>query len=432
MSRGKIRALGIDFGTSNTAAAILTDSGATELLELDPSTGGDPRLLKSLLYFPTRRESFFGREAISQYFERDMEGRFFQSVKKLLPNSDFQGTIIHGSHVSVEELIARYLTDTRKRIEKIIGPLGEIPVFMGRPARYAQDPGKEGLAVVRFKTACDLAGFSRYRFIEEPSAAAKTYRSEKEKELILVIDLGGGTSDFTLMRVKNLSKKVEAGHTERTEFDIYSVHGISVAGDSLDSEFMNSKLLKFFGSDIRYQRPFSSNVLTMPGSLMKVLPKWHHHAFLRERSTWSFIQSLHKELVDPEQKKWLDNLITLVEDNLGYSLHQAVEKLKVTLSETNLTDFLFKSHPIAIQFPVSTQEFEDVLQSPVQQIKEAALETLRLGKHEPEKVEALYFTGGTSQVPIIRRTLTATFPNARVVDQDTFTSVASGLALSEP
>ncbi|MBC7693210.1 MAG: Hsp70 family protein [Methylotenera sp.] len=417
-----IKAIGIDFGTSNTAAAILTDAGEVKLLELDP-TASDPRLMKSLIYFPNRKDAFFGKEAIDQYFDREMEGRFFQSVKKLLPNPDFQGTTIHNTRVSVEELVARFLRETKKRIEAQIGPMEGIPLFMGRPARYAQDPGREGLGVVRFKTACDLAGLGRFQLIEEPTAAAATYEARSnEKELMMVADLGGGTSDFTLLEIT----PERAGIKTRA----LSVHGISVAGDSLDSDFMLARLLPFFGSEVKYQRPFSGNVLTMPTSLVKVLPKWHHHAFLKERATWNFIQTLHKELVDPKQKPQLDNLITLIEENLGYALHQRVEKLKVELSGAAQADFSFKSHPIKIEFPVTAPDFENVLHPSVKAIQEAALETLRLARVNPEEVQSIYFTGGTSQVPIIRRTLSALTPQARIAEQDTFTSVAAGLAMT--
>ncbi len=414
--------IGIDFGTSNTAAAVLYDSKRpVELLKLDPASS-EPRLLKTLLYFPTRKESFFGKSAIDSYFERDMEGRFFQSIKRLLPNPDFVGTTVHGQHITLEELIARFLTHVRLQIQNQVGSLEGVSIAMGRPARYSQEPGNEGLAVVRFKKACDLAGFKNFQLIEEPTAAAKMlpqHHTKPTPELALVADLGGGTSDFTLLDM-HPSKPPRA----------LSVHGISVAGDVLDSDFVQAKLLTFFGSEIQYQRPFSSNILTMPTSFMKVLPKWHHHVFLKERSTWAFIQTLHKELVDPSQKPLLDNLITLVEENLGYSLHQRVETMKFELSERDETLFQFQFHPIDIGFKVAAQEFVDIIRSSIEQIVNAAAETLRLGNREPSHLDAIYLTGGTSKVPAIRKALSAAFKNAELRDQDAFTSVASGLALS--
>lgn len=425
------RAIGIDYGTSNTVAAALDADGKARVLTLDPGAG-DGRLLKSLLYFPERNKSFFGKAAIDQYFDLGMEGRFLQSIKRLLPNPDFTGTSLFGKHAGIEDLIARFLQELRLRIEKEIGgPIGDRPVIFGRPARYSQEPAREGLAVVRFKRAIELAGFNldRVHLVEEPVAAMIAgHRTERAKSadgegpITLIADLGGGTSDFTLFRRVSTDVQPEGIHT-------FAVHGISVAGDALDSDFFVAKLQDLFGASIRYQRPFSSNVLTMPTLLVKHLPKWHHHAFLRERATWNFILVLRKELVDEKQKPLLENLITLVEENLGYRLHVSVEDLKLRLSQESKTEFAFKSYPIDIGFPVTRPAFEQIISPSVEDIGRTALETCRIGKVKPEEVERLQFTGGTSKVPAIREDLAKRFPNAKLVDQDTFTAVAEGLAL---
>ena len=428
----RVAAIGIDYGTSNTVVAVKDGDGKIRVLELDRAEGAsDPRLLKSLLYFPERNKAYFGRSAIEQYFDLGMEGRFLQSIKRLLPNPEFTGTSLFGKHAGIEDLIARFLQDLRLRIEKEIGgSLANVPIAFGRPARYSQDPPREALAIVRFKRAIELAGFNldHVKLVEEPIAAmiAGT-RSDRKTQtgdgpITLIADLGGGTSDFTLFRQVSASVQPEGIHT-------FAVHGISVAGDALDSDFFVAKLQDFFGASIQYQRPFSSNVLTMPTGLIKHLPKWHHHAFLRERATWNFILVLRKELVDEKQKPLLENLITLVEDNLGYRLHMAVEDLKLRLSTEPKTDFGFKSYPIDIGFPVKRPEFVSIIEPSVAAIGEAAVETCRVGRVKLEEVERIQFTGGTSKVPAIRERLLKLFPNAKPVDQDTFTAVAEGLAL---
>jgi hypothetical chaperone protein len=428
---GRPSAVGIDYGTSNTVAAVLEADGSVRVLELDRDSGAsDPRLLKSLLYFPERNQSFFGKKAIEQYFDRGMEGRFLQSIKRLLPNPEFTGTSLFGKHAGIEDLIARFLQDLRLRIEKEIGSLEGVPIFFGRPARYSQDSAREGLAVVRFKRAIEMGGFelAKVRLVEEPIAAmvagaraeGKTERADGP--ITLIADLGGGTSDFTLFRRVSTAVQPEGIHT-------FGVHGLSVAGDALDSDFFVARLQNRFGAAIKYQRPFSSNVLTMPTALTKLLPKWHHHAFLRERATWNFILVLRKELVDPEQKPLLENLITLIEENLGYRLHLSVEDLKLQLSQAETTGFEFKSYPIEIVFDVSRKEFEAIIEPSVDAIGKSALETCRIGRVAAAEVEALQFTGGTSKVPAIRERLSTLFPNAKLVDQDTFTAVAEGLAL---
>lgn len=415
-------AVGIDFGTANSAASVRSSSGEVALLPLELSSPpSHESLMKTLLFFPTRSEAFFGAQAIEQYFERDREGRFFQSIKRLLPNPEFTGTTVHGKYLSLEELTARFLTEMKKRIERQIGqPLDDLPVMMGRPARYSLDADRETLATTRFQKACTQAGFNNYRLIDEPTAAALTYTSSLPKnEIVLVADLGGGTSDFTLMSV---------GSQQKTQ--VLAVHGVPVAGDSLDSIFFQNKINRYFGSEIRYQRPFSENILTLPTSFTKRLPKWHHHAFLKEKSTWDFLKNLHRELVDPNDKTYLDYLLTLIEDNLGYSLHQSVEALKVALSQSDRATFSFNSHPIAIEFEVSLSEYLAIIEPCIAIIAKTASETLKLGNIEPYQVNSVYFTGGTSKVPAIRDAILTLCPNARVVAKEAFTSVATGLAMA--
>ena len=360
--------VGIDFGTTNTCVSV-REGKRIRVLEIDPLSA-QSTLMRTLIYIPNRNESFYGKNAIDQYFDRGMEGRFFQSVKKLLPNPDFTGTSVFGIRLGVEALVARFLSELKKRIEKEVGPIDGVPIHFGRPARYSLEPEREELAVVRFKKAIELAGFKNISLIDEPTAAAlSSTRAQKEDALVLVCDLGGGTSDFTLFSAKNLGA-VQA----------LSVYGVPVAGDSLDTDFFKEKLNVFFGSEVRYQRPFSSNVLTLPSIFVRILPKWHHHAFLKERSTWEFILSLRRELVDEKQTQALENLITLVEENLGYMLHQRVENLKVSLSDSKEAEFSFKSYPIDIRFLVGAPNYDQMIEPSVVDITEAALKTLELGK----------------------------------------------------
>lgn len=420
MASSECKSIGIDFGTTNTVVAVADAQKNVRVLELDP-TSSQKNLLKSLLYFPKRNEAYFGNKAIEEYAERGMEGRFFQSIKRLLPNPEFTGTSLFGQHAGVDDLIARFLRETRTRIEKSLGHSIEgIPIAMGRPARYSNEPANEGLAVVRFKKAIEYAEFKNpIKLFEEPVAAAVVMQADTiKKEHAIVADLGGGTSDFS----------VYLEEPKTTPLPM-AVHGISVAGDVLDSDFFIAKLNPLFGSQIEYQRPFSSNILTMPTSIVKSLPKWHHHAFLKERATWSFITTLRKELVDPKQKPFLENLITLVEDNCGYKLHQEVEKLKVNLSQKQKELFAFKSYPIDIEFDVATSDWNQMISTSIDAIEKTALESCRIARISADQIGVLRLTGGTSQVPAVRKRLSETFKNARVSDHNTFTAVAEGLAL---
>jgi hypothetical chaperone protein len=416
--------IGIDFGTSNTVASVFarTADAANRVVHQALRLDLGP-VLKSLLYFPNTREAFFGREAIEQYFDREREGRFFQSIKRLLPNPEFQGTQLGGRFVSLESLIARFLSEVKKRIEaELAQPISEVRVIFGRPARYSLDEEREKLATRRFRAAIEQSGFKNYALLEEPTAASRATGSSSAG-ITLVADLGGGTSDFTVLQDQK----------------VLAVYGVPLAGDALDSAFVSEKLLPFFGSEVTYQRPFSSNVLTFPKSLISRIPKWHQHVILKEKSNWNFMLGLRNELVEPSDLQYLENLLTLVDENLGYSMHQKVELLKIAASapgfsegpESGVLPFVFQSHPIDIQLEVSRSAYEQVLRPIVARIEEAARHTLGLAGVSPAEITRLAFTGGTAQVPQLRRAIRSSVPHAQVEDQESFTAVAMGLSVSD-
>lgn len=423
MSQVKPQAIGIDFGTTNTVASVRV-SGKVKTLSLEAGST-NPFLMKTLLYFPDRKLSFFGKSAIDEYFDRGMEGRFLQSIKRLLPNPHFTGTSLHGRHVKIEDLVSIFLREVKVRIEKEVGAITGVPIFMGKPARYAQDAERENLGSERFKKSIELAGFdlNQVQFVEEPVAASRSTGTRLKKgktgPLTLIADLGGGTSDYTLFQ-----------HQTDGSLKTLAVNGIPLAGDALDSDFFVARLNPHFGANIRYQRALSSNVLTLPTLILKQLPKWHYHAFLKEPSTWNFIMSLKKELVDEHQQVVLENLISLIEENLGYKLHRSVEDLKIALSESDQNEFKFKSYPIEISFGVTRPDYEKMIELTSQKIVSCALETCALASVNPKEIEMLQFTGGTSKVPLLRERLKLLFPHAEVAEHETFTAVSNGLASS--
>lgn len=387
------------------------------VLDIDP-LATQPQLIRTLIYLPNRKESYFGKNAIDEYFDRGMEGRFFQSIKKLLPNPEFSGTSVFGIRLGVEALVARFLSELKKRIESQIGSISGIPIRMGKPARYSLDDEREALAVTRFLKALELAGFENITLVDEPTAAAQSsMSSHRENSLVFVCDLGGGTSDFTLYRAK------KSGAVETL-----AVHGVPVAGDSLDSDFFKNRLNEHFGANIKYTRPLAANVLELPTAIVKNLPKWHQHAFLKEKSTWNFILSLRNEIVNEKHRVGLENLISLVEENIGYKLHQEVERLKVALSSEPEAEFSFRSYPVAISFGVGAKPYNQMIEPSVEKIAQAALHTLQLANCDASSVEVLQFTGGTSKVPAIQARLRELFPTAKISEGEAFTAVASGLA----
>src|SRR5690606_9576768 len=128
-------------------------------------------------------------------------------------------------------------------------------VVLGRPARFSTDEGRDQLAQSRLEAAARLAGFKNIEFFAEPLAAAYDYRQGITRDkLVLVVDLGGGTSDFTVIKVS---------HGSQSQSEVLSLGGVSIAGDAVDGEIMTHKVAKHFGCDVKYRMPLSSNILTM-------------------------------------------------------------------------------------------------------------------------------------------------------------------------
>jgi len=192
--------LAIDFGTSNSLAGAWCDGKRIEALDLDP-TAKDPTLLRTLLYFPHGDLCYYGAEAIQQYIENDMEGRLFRSFKSHLPNQRYLGTFVGNRPMPLENLVGIFLLEIKKRAEAKLGT-SIASAVIGRPARYAMDEVEDAFALHRMQKAAEYAGFKKVEFVAEPLAAALDLRRQlKEEKLVLVGDFGGGTSDFTLLRI---------------------------------------------------------------------------------------------------------------------------------------------------------------------------------------------------------------------------------------
>ena len=200
--------LGIDFGTSNSLVGAWRDGQRVEALKLDPFAK-DPTLLRTLLYFSHSNQCYYGQEAIQKYLENEMEGRFFRSFKSHLPNRSYLGTFLENRVLTLENLVGQFLLEIRKRAEEQLGQPVDSAVI-GRPARYSMDVLEDEFALHRMKKAAEFAGFKNFEFVPEPLAAAFDYRRQLTQEKkVLIGDFGGGTSDFTLIRMGPYAFKKE-------------------------------------------------------------------------------------------------------------------------------------------------------------------------------------------------------------------------------
>lgn len=410
---------GLDFGTSNSALAL--PSGEVVPIDLPAA---NPRLFRSVLFFPEDDPGVFaGEGAIAEYLSGGY-GRFLQSVKTWLPSRAFQSTAIRNKPFQLEELVALLLRRIREGAERQVGAsLRE--VVLGRPAVFSEDPESEALAQRRLERAARLAGFERVGFLIEPIAAAYAYEARlTEDELVLVGDFGAGTSDFTLMR---LGPRHRGGADRRA--DIVGSDGVYVGGDKFDAEIMR-RLLPHFGAGSTYR--LTGQRLPIPNHVLNKLLSWNEMSFIREASTQQLLEQMLKT---SDRLPAVEALYDLVEENLGFHLFRAIERAKVELSSKEETLLRFDAARIHLEERLTRDEFERLTAPLIDRLDACVTRLLTRTGVGPEGVDAVFLTGGSSQIPSVRRLFVRRFGEAKLRTADAFTSVAEGLgrgARSEP
>jgi hypothetical chaperone protein len=432
-------AIGIDFGTTNSSVAILTGN-KVELVEF-PSLHGLTQSYRSVLYLEqwkragrTELKSFTGPQAIEHYLQAETPGRLIQSLKSYLPSRSLTGTEVFGRRYTLEDLIARILTDLRLRAEQQIGqPIRHATV--GRPVRFvsAETTEDDAFAVSRLEAAFLHAGFESVAFEYEPIAAAYAYESTLERdELILIGDFGGGTSDFSLLHV-GPGVRVRARGRGRSPKDLLGNAGLGLAGDAFDARIVRKLVSPALGSN-SFERTFSHApdrpapiIPAVPAWIYANLERWHYLSFLKTRNVTELLKSAKVRAQEPEK---VAALITLIDEDLGYQLHQAVQRLKIELSNAEIAEFRFRDGSMDIAAPVTRADFEAWIEDDLTAIETTVDGLLRETGIAPKQVDRVFLTGGTSFVPAVRRIFDTRFGRERVRAGNEFTSVAQGLALS--
>ena len=374
-------------------------------------------MFRSVLFFPEEgREIFAGAPAIEEYLQRSL-GRFIQSVKTWLPSATFKSTQIRGRNYGLEDLVAVLLRRIREAAEAQTGGAIE-RVVLGRPARFSSDPDADARAERRLIAAAEAAGFTEIRLLIEPIAAALAYEATLSKdELVLVADFGAGTSDLTLMRVGPTRR----GAADRRG-DVVASGGVAIGGDRFDAEIMRHKLLPRFGAGSTYD--VMGKRMTMPMAILGKLCAWHEMSFIKERGT---MQLLEQMLYTSDRAPAVEALIDLVEENLGFRLFRAIEAAKIELSTRPSARIRFDEARVQIDELLTLAEFERASASLLAALDEAVVELLARAGTLADSIDAVFLTGGSSQIPAVRALFVARFGEERLRSADAFASVAEGL-----
>ena len=406
----------IDFGTSNSLLSHIAKDGTITAIPLEEDSG---LVLRSLLYTPSSNTWYFGKEAIKEYINNDGEGRFFRSVKKFLPESHYNGTIVFNKSINISEIIAIFLGEMRRRANKYLQKNIE-KIVMGRPALYSLNKEDDQLAEARMRKACELAGFKEIHFCPEPIAAGLDYNgNSKNKKIVLIADFGGGTSDFTLMKIHN---------GPYSQDDILGLSGIFMAGDALDGMIMKDFIAPHFGSQFEYTIPGGHNILTFPRQLLKKICSPAHITHLRERDTWEFLQHIQKFALSKEGERQMGQLFTLVECQLGFPLFDEIEKSKIILGKSPSAHFNYSYPGILIDETLTLNNLKKCITPTVEEIINSMMEVFKQSGLKINDVEQVCLTGGTSQLPLIREKLSEIFGGEKLIEYNIYQSVVNGLA----
>ncbi len=406
---------GLDFGTTNSSLAWARRDGSVELVPVD-ARADNQRVLRSLLYFsPERRGFVVGRQAIDEYLQEDMQGTLIQSIKTFLADESFEQTWIYDRFYKLEDLIAVIFQHIRQAIRRTTED--DVTLVIGRPAVNVNRPERETVAQDRMRRAAQLAGFFDVAYQYEPIAAGLEYESTlTHAETVLIGDFGGGTSDFTVMRLGT-------GHTNDRRDDILASGGVQIAGDAFDERLMWHRLTKYFGAGSTY-RSFEGRSMPFPKSLLAVLGVWHHMSFLRNSKTREQIARIRHTSSDP---RVIDAFEALVEGNYAFFLFQEIEKAKSLLSSETSTRIRFEQDVIRVDEILTRADFEQIIESERAKIERCMLEVLNLSGVKPAGIDSVFLTGGSAQIPLVRQMFADHFGAAKLKSQDYLTSVAMGL-----
>jgi hypothetical chaperone protein len=415
---------GIDFGTTNSALSIYND-GKVDVIGIDDHNPV-AKSMRSVLYFNDENKTYVGQDAINNYISDGAAGRFMQSIKTFLPSTSFDHTTIYGKKYTIEDLIYIILNKIKQKGEAYVGSEVE-NVVMGRPVIFSENKEKDALAEKRLTKAARKAGFKNIWFQYEPVAAALTYEAtlkSGEEKFVLIGDFGGGTSDFTVIKVKGgTSARIER------KCDVLSLGGIYIAGDKFDSQIMWEKIAKYFGRHVQYKAPFSDEWLDFPVGIIRTLCQWHRIPLLREKKTKELIRRLKST---SNNKNALEHLENIIHDNYGFILFQAIEKAKCALSSQDTTKINFEERDLLIHEDLNKHEFESINHENFENIARCVDEVIVNSGISHDKIDTVFLTGGTSYIPYIQQIFIDRFGKERLENMDAFTSVAHGLGASAP
>jgi len=412
--------IGIDFGTTNSVVARADGAGAVDLIDF-ATPDGPAQVFRSALCFWHDEAvrgglaDAAGPWAIAEFLDFPSASRFIQSFKSVAANSVFEHATLFEKRLRFEDLGQIFLRHLRTHGGAAMRDLPD-RVVVGRPVRYVGSRPDAALARVRYEAMFAVLG-RPVHYVYEPLGAAFSFASRlTDPAVLLVADFGGGTSDFSIVRV------AAPGAARRCV--PLGAAGIGIAGDRFDARIMDHLVLPLLGKGGTY-RSFDK-VLEIPPGHFADFGDWSRLAMLRNRRTLEQLARLQHSATDPAA---IGRMIAVVENELGHGLYEAVGQIKRTLSHQTHGHFHFAGEGLAIEADVSRAQFERWIAPDLNRIAETVDTALTDAGLAPGQIDHVFLTGGSSLIPAVRDLFVRRFGEDRIAGGGELTSIAHGLAL---
>jgi hypothetical chaperone protein len=407
--------LGIDFGTSNSAVSWAVQGGRAKLVELE---AGNTAMPTAVFFDFDDHRTHFGREAVELYLAGH-HGRLMRSLKSLLGSPLIHDqTVVHGKAVSYQEIIALFLHQLKLRAEA--GATASFDrTVIGRPIHFVDDDvQRDQLAQATLLKAAESVGLKNVSFQFEPIAAALEYERHLDKESrVLVVDIGGGTSDFSVIR---LGPK-RTGKQDRSK-DILATCGVHLGGTDFDQKLNLQLVMPLFG-----YKNIGRRDREIPSATFMDLATWHMIGSLQSRKAISQAMELRPFYEDVRPH---DRLMRVLRGAYGHKVAEAVEQAKISASsgvDAQIDLAYIEPHLTAA---MGVAQMAQILELLIAKIVDTAAQCVALSGLAQHELDSIYLTGGSSALLPLQAALRKRFEGANLVSGDLFGAVASGLAYS--
>lgn len=403
--------LALDFGTSNSAAAILHDGQVRRI----PIAHGN-ETLPTAVFFPPRGQMLIGQDAVEALIAGD-EGRFMRALKSILGTSLFHESRLIGSkRRTLAEVVTAFLVALKSRAEAVSG-MTFTRVLSGRPVHFhSSDPERDARAEADLHACYAAAGFTHVDFMFEPEAAAlASHGLNQSGQLGLIVDIGGGTSDFSVFRV------------EGDQVRILASHGLRLGGTDFDHAVSMTHAMPLLGHGGQLYRTMGDGLLPVPASIYAELSNWAKLPFLYTRDTLRLVEDMLRHAAEPQK---MQRLNAVIQDELGHELAFAVENGKIAANMGDQASIVMGFIERGLTASIDRVSLDGALAAYQDDLHAAMVETLKLAAVRPDAIGSVILVGGSSLMNLVGEAAQSLCPNAALSQSEAFTAVVDGLALS--